>query len=379
MSDHFVHFVRNIYKTDEYIPLHEPSFGDQERKYIEDALESTYVSSVGVFVDKFERNIADFTKIKYAVATVNGTAALHCSLKLAGVCNDDLVITQSLSFVATSNAIHYCNATPVYIDVDRNLMSLSPDHLEEYLFNNCELRDDGYTWDKHLEKIVRACMPMHTLGFPADTNRIKEICDKYSIKLIEDAAESLGSYESNQHTGSQGLMSVLSFNGNKVMTTGGGGMLLTSDERIYKMAKHITTTAKVMKGWSWEHDQVGFNYRLPNINAALGLGQLENLNEKLKSKRKLAHEYKKWCDMNSLNFITERDGTKANYWLNSILFDNLKERDDFLKLTNDRGIGTRPLWKPIHELNLPNSIIFGDLSNTSWLFDRVVSIPSSPI
>ena len=291
MFDNFITFVKQIYDTNDIIPLHEPKFFGNEEKYLKDVIQSTFVSSVGKYVDSFEIAVAEYTKSAYSISTVNGTSALHIALILAGVKKNDEVITQSLTFVATCNAIRYCNANPVFIDVSKDTLGLSEQSMQSFLEDNCEMRDDGLCWNKNTNKIVRACLPMHSFGFPAELSAISALCDRYNINLVEDAAESLGSTYKNKHTGTIGKISALSFNGNKIITTGGGGMLLTNDKFLANKAKHITTTAKVSHKWTFEHDEVGYNYRLPNLNAALGLAQMELLPKILKLKRELSEKY----------------------------------------------------------------------------------------
>jgi len=379
MFKSFIDLVREIYGTSEEIPLHQPQFLSNEKKYLLEAIDSTYVSSIGEFVIRFENAIAEYVGVQHAIATVNGTAALHMALKLVGVNNSDKVITQSLTFAATTNAIHYCNAEPVFIDVEKETMSLSPQKLEEYLVTNCEMRDDGFCWHIKSEKKITACLPMHTFGFPAEIDRLQVICDEYNINLVEDAAESLGSFHNKKHTGSFGLVSALSFNGNKIVTTGGGGMIITDNNKLAKMARHITTTAKVINQWSWEHDQIGYNYRMPNLNAALGMGQIEILDKYLISKRDIAEQYSSWFKNSPLEFFSERLESRANYWLNTVIAENLEMRDLFLKETNENGIHARAAWKPSHQLAFNQSYETTDLSNTNWLFERIVNIPSTPI
>jgi len=377
MFEAFVQFVRDMYGTHDFIPLHKPCFMGNEKKYLLDTIDSTFVSSVGAFVDEFERKIADYTGIDYAVATVSGTSALHTALLLAGVEQEDEVISQSLTFVATCNAIRYCGASPVFVDVDKRTLGLSPDSLAEFLETHCEIRNDGFCWNKGSKKIIRACVPMHTFGFPVHLDEIKKLCDTYNITLVEDAAESLGSYYKKQHTGVTGSFSVLSFNGNKIMTCGGGGMILTKDKELAAKAKHLTTTAKVPHKWAFEHDEVGYNYRLPNLNAALGVAQLEQLPVFVRSKRELARQYQEWGVQHGVIFAVEPHETEANYWLNAIIAKDQKERDAILELTNANNVMTRPAWIPMHMLAINKDCQTMDLGNTEWLYDRLVNVPSS--
>ena len=379
MFDDFVRFVRELYDTEGFIPLYEPKFIGNEKKYLIETIDSTFVSSVGKFVNEFEHKVAEYTGIKYAIATVNGTAALHISLKLSGVEQGTEVITQSLTFVATCNAIRYCGAKPVFIDVDRSTLGLSPQSLENFLEKYCELRDDGYCWNKSSGRRIVVCLPMHTFGFPVQLDEIKQICNRYNINLVEDAAESLGSLYKGHHTGGGGKLSAISFNGNKIVTTGGGGMILTNDEDLAVRAKHITTTAKVPHNWVFEHDEVGFNYRLPNLNAALGVAQMESLPTYLESKRNLAKQYQEWGDNYGLKFVQEPDNTQSNYWLNVAVTRDKEQRDAMLETTNKYNVMTRPTWIPMHKLAINQDCLKGSMVNTEWLNERIVNVPSTVI
>jgi len=379
MYKDFVKFVRDIYETKDFIPLHEPRFFGNEKKYLMDTIDSAFVSSVGKYVDDFESAVAGYTGASFAIATVNGTAALHTALVLAGVKNNDEVITQSLTFVATCNAIRYCNAEPVFIDVSKETLGLSAESMSTFIEENCEIRDDGFCWNKQSNKVVRACVPMHTFGFPVELDAISLLCQRYNIILVEDAAESLGSKYKKQHTGTVGILSAVSFNGNKIITTGGGGMLLTNNKALAEKAKHITTTAKVKNRWCFEHDSTGFNYRLPNINAALGLAQIESLPKILNKKRAIAKKYQEWGDENGIQFVKEHECTKANYWLNTIITENIAQRDELLEETNNNGVMTRPVWTPMHKLPMNSHCQKIELTNTDWLNDRLVNVPSSMI
>jgi perosamine synthetase len=379
MFDDFVHFVRGLYGTDEFIPLYAPKFSGNEKKYLLETIDSSFVSSVGEFVNEFERKVAEYTGIKYAIATVNGTAALHVALKLSGVKQDTEVITQSLTFVATCNTIRYCGAKPVFVDVDRSTLGLSPQSLKVFLDECCELRDDGFCWNKSSNRLITACLPMHTFGLPVQLDEIKQICDRYNIELVEDAAESLGSLYKGHHTGSTGKLSAISFNGNKIITTGGGGVILTNDEELAIRAKHITTTAKVPHRWAFEHDEVGFNYRLPNLNAALGVAQMEMLPAYVESKRRLAKQYQEWGDEHGLQFVKEPANTRSNYWLNMAIAQDQQHRDVMLEVTNNSNVMTRPAWIPMHKLEMNQDCQKGDMANTEWLFERIVNVPSSTL
>ncbi|MDA9030968.1 LegC family aminotransferase [Candidatus Pseudothioglobus singularis] len=376
MSKELIDLVRDIYKTNEHIPLHQPCFDSSEIESVIDVVESSFVSSVGEQVDNFENAISVYTKSKYAIATVNGTSALHMALILMGVEKNNEVLTQSLSFIATSNAILYCDAKPVFIDVDLDSLSLSPEKLLSFLESNAEIRKDGFCWNKYTNRRIKACILMHTFGLPGKLDEVKSICNKYRILLIEDAAESLGSFYKNKHTGTIADIGILSFNGNKIITTGGGGMILTNHELLSKRARHLTTTAKQNHPYLFNHDELGFNYRLPNLNASLGIPQMNKLPEFLKVKRHIANIYKKWATVNSCNFISELPNTKSNYWLNAIITNDLKQRDEILKKTNNSGIGTRPLWTPMHLINFNKKFQTSDVENTIWLFERVINLPS---
>ena len=373
-----IEFIRDMYGNNSFIPLHEPRFLGNEKEYLNECIDSTFVSSVGMFVDEFEKKMADFTGAKYAVATVNGTAALHIALLLAGVKKDDEVITQPLTFIATCNAIHYTGAKPVFVDVDRHSMGLSPEKLEVFLEKNTEIIN-GECINKHSKRRIRAIVPMHTFGFPSDIKELLVIAQKYQLSLVEDAAESLGSYYEDRHTGTYGLISAFSFNGNKIITTGGGGMIVTNDEYLAKKAKHITTTAKVPHPYEYDHDMIGFNYRLPNLNSALGCAQLEMLPAFLERKRALADNYAEHFKQQGLIFCTERPDRKANYWLNTLVLDSLEERNTFLKETNEKGVMTRPIWKLMNKTEMFRQAQRANLENAEWLESRVVNIPSSVI
>jgi len=356
--------------------LHAPRFLGNEKKYLNQCIQSTFVSSVGKFVDKFEKKIAKYTGAKYAVATSSGTTALHVSLILAGVQQDDEVITQPLTFVATCNAISYCSAKPIFIDVDRDTMSLSPSALQYFLEKNTIIKNKKCI-NKRTKKIIKACVPMHSYGHPCRIEEIKKILSKYHIFLIEDAAESLGSFYKNKHTGTFGKLGVISFNGNKIVTAGGGGCIITNDKFLAKKAKHLTTTAKVSHKWDFYHDMVGYNYRMPNLNAALLVAQLEKLDKFIMNKRNLAGKYEKFFKRFDIHFFKELENCKSNYWLNSIIFQNKTQKDQFLDLTNSNGVMARPIWILMNKLPMFKNAQCGDLKNSKWLFERVVNIPSS--
>jgi perosamine synthetase len=376
MFDGVIDFIKNLYSEDKLIPLHEPRFSGNEKKYLNECIDSTFVSSVGKFVDEFEEKIANYTGSRYAIATSSGTSALHISLLLANVEQSDEVITQPLTFIAACNAISYCGAQPIFIDVDRDTMGLSPAALESFLKCNTLVKNQQCINNK-TGKVIKACVPMHTFGHPCRIDEIKDICDQYHIVLIEDAAESLGSIYKNKHTGTFGQMGVMSFNGNKIITAGGGGCIITNDKELAKKAKHLTTTAKVPHKWDFSHDMVGYNYRMPNINAALLVAQLESLDDFISNKRKLASAYKKFFNGIDYVFVKELIDSRSNYWLNSIILKNKQQRDEFLDETNSNNVMTRPIWTLMNKLPMYEHAQCGSLTNSEWLEERVVNIPSS--
>lgn len=379
MSNKFyniINFIRASYQTQEFIPLHEPKFIGNEKSYLIDCVDSTFVSSVGKYVDKFEEQLAKYTGSKYAISVVNGTAALHIALMLLGVQKNDEVITQPMSFIATCNAISYCGAKPVFVDVDLDTLGMSPLSLRNFLFNNTIKTPLGCINNKTGKRIA-AVVPMHTFGLPCRIDEIMEICEDFGIGVVEDAAESLGSFYKGKHTGTFGKLGIFSFNGNKTITTGGGGMIVTNDNIIAKQAKHITTTAKKLHPYEFDHDEIGYNYRLPNINAALGCAQMESLSLLLKNKRTIAEEYSIFFKSLNINFVNEPTHSIANYWLNTLVLDSKESRDDFLKELNDAGVMARPVWKLMNKLIMFKECQCSDLTNSKWLEDRVVNIPSS--
>ncbi len=372
-----VDFIQKTFNTKEFIPLHEPRFIGNEKKYLNDCIDSTFVSSVGTYVDKFEKIFAQKTGSKYAIATVNGTSALHVSLILSDVIRGDEVITQPLTFIATCNAIDYIGARPVFVDVDLDTMGLSPFALKDFLEKNCEIVENQCI-NKTTDKVIRACVPMHTFGHPCKIDEIRNICNAWNITLVEDAAESLGSYYKNQHTGTFGKLGTFSFNGNKIITSGGGGVIVTDDEKLAQRAKHITTTAKVPHKWEYTHDEIGYNYRMPNLNAALLVAQLEQVENFLEDKRELASEYKKFFDPNKeIDFVQEPENAKSNYWLQSVIVKDIIKRNKFLEYTNRNGVMTRPIWKLMNELKMFKDCQSTSLNNAKYLEERVVNITSS--
>lgn len=376
MYKQVVDFIHDLYHSDDFVPLHAPCFIGNEKKYLNECIDTTFVSSVGKFVDRFEEMVAEYTGAAKAVVCVNGTNALHLALLLAGVERNDEVISQALTFVATANAISYIGAHPVFIDVDKETMGLSPESLKKWLLGHTEIRN-GICYNKTTGRRVKACVPMHTFGHPVKLAELVQVCEQFQIELIEDAAESIGSLYMGKHTGTFGKISALSFNGNKTITTGGGGMLLFKDAELGAYAKHITTQAKVAHRWEFMHDHIGYNYRMPNINAALGCAQMENMDRFVDNKRNTAEQYKTFFKSTSIEFFSEPENCVSNYWLNTILLPNKSARDEFLTYTNDHGVMTRPIWGLMNKQPMFAHCQTDDLTNTSWFEERVVNIPSS--
>ncbi|MFV0220646.1 LegC family aminotransferase [Empedobacter falsenii] len=371
-----VSFVREHFNSDKFIPLHEPRFRGNEKKYLAETIDSTFVSSVGAFVDQFENMMQDITGSAKSVAVVNGTASLQVALRLAGVKKDDEVITQALTFIATANAIVYNNAVPVFVDVDLDTMGLSPKALEDFLDEFGEIREDG-CYNKSTGRRIAACMPMHTFGFPVHLDELMAVCNRWQIPLVEDAAESLGSFYKGKHTGTIGLISGFSFNGNKVVTSGGGGAIITNDVELGTKAKYLTTTAKRPHPYEFFHDELGYNYRMPNLNAALACAQLESLNGFLEDKRILANKYAEFFNGSGIKFRQETADTKANYWLMCVELNNKAEREEFLKNTNELGVMTRPIWNLMYRLPMYAHCQRDAQTNAEFLEERIVNIPSS--
>ena len=398
-----IDFIKSVYGNQEFTPLAVPVFAGNEKKYLNECIDTTFVSSVGKFVDRFEEDMAKYTGAKKAVVCVSGTNALHMSLMLAGVQRDDEVLTQALTFIATCNALSYIGAHPVFIDVDKSTMGLSPDAMKEWLIKNAEIRenknitkadiqshteyptpqyplepDTKACYNKNTGRRIKACVPMHTFGHPVRIEEIAALCEEWHIELVEDAAESIGSLYKGKHTGTFGRIGAISFNGNKTITTGGGGMLLFNDEELGKYAKHITTQAKVPHRWEFRHDHIGYNYRMPNINAALGCAQLENLDKYVASKRKVAAEYIEFFkNVDGIDFFAEPENTFSNYWLSAVVLKDKEAQLDFLQQTNDNKVMTRPIWELMNRLPMFENCENDGLKNTIWFADRVVNIPSS--
>lgn len=379
MSDYSrtINFIKEVFGNQEFTPLAIPVFAGNEKKYLEECIDTTFVSSVGKFVDRFEKDMAEYAGCKRAVVCVSGTNALHMSMMLVGVERDDEVLTQALTFIATCNAISYIGAHPVFIDVDKSTMGLSPDALKEWLVKNAEIKNNQ-CYNKNTGRRVKACVPMHTFGHPVRIEEIANLCEEYHIELVEDAAESIGSLYKGKHTGTFGKVGAISFNGNKTITTGGGGMMLFNDEELGAHAKHLTTQAKVPHRWEFRHDHIGYNYRMPNINAALGCAQLENLDKFIESKRQLALEYAEYFkNVDDIQFFTEPENTFSNYWLQAVILKDREAQQDFLQQTNDNGVMTRPIWELMNRLPMFEHCENDGLKNTIWFADRVVNIPSS--
>ena len=377
MFDYLAKFIQDKYRTNSFIPLHEPRFIGKEKEFVSQTIDSTFVSSVGQYVNQFEEDIAKYTGSKRAIAIVNGTSALHLSMLMAGVKPGDYVITQALTFVATCNAIHYCQAEPILIDVDKKTLGLSPIALEAWLEENAFVDTDQVCKLKNSKRAIKACIPMHTFGHPVEIDTLATICNVWKLAMIEDAAESLGSLFKDTHTGTFGLMGTLSFNGNKIITTGGGGAILCNEE-LYLKGKHLSTTAKKPNDIHFVHDEIGFNYRLPNINAALGCAQLESINLFVTQKRQLAEEYAQLLKNSNLEFFKEPKNCRSNYWLNTIICHDESQRNELLNYMNSREIMTRPVWTPMNKLPMFKNSISDSLQNTLWLEERIVNIPSSP-
>jgi perosamine synthetase len=377
MYNDLFQLIRSHFGTDDFIPLHEPRFSDLDKEYVLDAIDSTFVSSVGPYVDRFERELADYLGAKRAVVTVNGTSALHVALRLAGVCSNDEVLTQSLTFIATANSIVYNGAHPVFLDVDRDTMGLSATAVGSFLDEYAEKRD-GDVFNKFSGRRIAAIVPMHTFGLPI---RIVELCalaDEWGIPVVEDAAEALGSTCKGRQCGTFGQLGILSFNGNKTITCGGGGAIVTNDEGLANRAKHLTTTAKIPHRWEFVHDEIGYNFRMPNLNAALACAQLQQLDRMLADKRELATAYKTFFKtVDWAEFVDEPAGCKSNFWLNAIMLADADIRDVFLDASNGAGIMTRPIWRLMSELDMYSHCQCGPLENSQWLEKRVVNLPSS--
>lgn len=361
------------------VPLHEPRFAGREKEYLQRCIESGWVSSGGPFVEEFESKLAALSGTKFAIAIVNGTAALHAALHIAGVRPSDEVIIPALTFVATANAVTYCGAIPHFVDAEPKAFGLDPQKLKAHL-ERVAIRKEGKLVNRDTGRPIRAVVPVHVFGHPVDMDALNEVCRPFDLPVIEDATESLGSLYKGKPCGGLGLLGVLSFNGNKIVTTGGGGAIVTNDEALARRAKHLTTTAKQPHAWAFIHDEIGWNYRMPNLNAALGLAQLEELDGFVASKRALAERYAKaFAGLGGVTFVRELAGTKSNYWLNAILLDEdgSVSRDAVLQASHEAGFLTRPAWTPMHQLAIFGHCPRGDLAVTESLARRLVNLPSS--
>lgn len=372
-----IRFIKELFRNQEYTPLSVPQFIGNEKKYLEECIDTTFVSSVGKFVDRFEEMVAEYTGAKKAVVCVSGTNALHMAMMLVGVERDDEVLTQALTFIATCNAISYIGAHPVFIDVDKDTMGLSPKAVKSWLEANAVIKDET-CYNKTTGRRIKCCVPMHTFGHPVHLDELVEVCKEWHIELVEDAAESIGSFYKGKHTGTFGKVGAISFNGNKTITTGGGGMLLFMDEELGQFAKHLTTQAKVPHRWEFVHDHIGYNYRMPNINAAIGCAQMEHLEEFVLNKRETAAKYAAFFkDIEGFEFFSEPMDCRSNYWLNAVILKDKQAQLEFLQQTNDNGVMTRPVWELMNRLPMFEHCQNDGLGNTIWFADRVVNIPSS--
>ena len=379
MHNELIKFVRDTYDTDDFIPLHVPTFSGNEKAYVNNTIDSTFVSSVGQYVNDFEQHIERYTGAGKAVATVNGTAALHTALYMAGVQAGDLVITQALTFVATCNALFHMGAQPIFVDVSKVSLGLCPQAMAAYLNQFAKLNAQGECIHKTTGQRIRAVIPMHTFGHPVEMDELIAECLRWNLVLVEDAAESLGSFYKGKHTGSLGEFAAISFNGNKVITTGGGGMVLCRDPDVGLHTKHVTTTAKVPHPYEFYHDEAGFNYRMPNLNAALGCAQMEVLPTFLEQKRALAADYATFFAGSDFQFVQEPEYAKSNYWLNAIICPDVDSRNLMLEKTNASGVMTRPIWQLMHRLPMFKDALRGDLSVSEWVEAHLINLPSSPV
>ncbi len=378
MYKKIVNFVQDIYQTKEFIPLHAPTFCGNEKNYVVDTIDSTFVSSVGKYVKEFENLIENYTGASKAVATANGTSALHAALYVAGVKPGELVITQALTFVATCNVLYHMGAEPIFVDVSKISLGLCPKATQDYLEDNAKLNNKGECIHTETGKKIKAVVPMHTFGHPVQLDELLEVCSEWNLVLVEDAAESLGSFYKGRHTGTIGDFSALSFNGNKIITTGGGGMVLCKSIDIGMRVHHITTTAKVPHPYEFFHDEPGFNYRLPNLNAALGCAQIELLPHFIEQKRELAKIYAEFFYGSDFELFIEPEYAKSNYWLNSVLCPDISSRNLLLKATNEKGVMTRPIWQLMHRMPAYSKSLKGDLTVSEWAEMHLVNLPSSP-
>ena len=377
MFEKIVHFIKSLYSNEDPVPLHAPRFQGNEKRYLMDCIDTTYVSYVGQYVTRFEEQVCQFTGAKYAIAVCSGTAALHMALLLTGVRPGDEVITQPLTFVATVNAIAHCGAQPVFVDVEYATLGLDPEKLADFLEKETVDHPDGHRYNRASGKPIAGCVPMHTFGHPVRIDDIMDICTRYRIPVVEDSAEALGSLYKGRHLGTFGLLGILSFNGNKPVTTGGGGMIITNDEALAARARHLTTTAKQAHPWEFVHDEVGYNYRMPNINAAVGCAQMEGFPGILANKRNTASLYGEFFETVGLPFVQEPPNSQSNYWLNCVLFEDGEQREAFLKYAGRNGVQARPVWRLMNKLPMYCHCQGTALDAALWLEERLVNLPSS--
>ena len=372
-----VHFIRSLYNEPiDFIPLHAPVFNGNEKNYLIDCIDTTFVSYVGKYVTQFEEKVAEYLGVKYAIAMVNGTTALQVSLQLAGIQHNNEVLTQALTFVATANAIIHSGGLPVFIDSELDNLGMDPDKLESFLKQNTKNKNDGRLYNKITGNRVAACVPVHIFGHPSRIEEIAEICNHWNIPVVEDAAESIGSTKSDKHMGTFGIMGILSFNGNKTITTGGGGMIVTNEPELANRAKHLITTAKIPHPWEFNHDETGYNFRLTNVNAAIGCAQMEQIDQYIVNKRELAEIYANYFREIGISFFTEPQNCRSNYWLNAIILKDRSQRNKFLEYTNNNNVMTRPAWTLLNKLPMYKNCLTTSLENAQWLEDRIVNIPS---
>ena len=376
-----ISFIKNLYKKiyPDLIPLHEPLFLGNEQNYLQECINSGYVSSIGSFVDKFEESLESYIKTEKVVLTTNGTSALHAALFYLGVKKNDFVLTQSLTFVAPCNAITYLNAEPIFLDISKKTMGMCPKSLEQFLEENAKVNSDNECIHKGTGRKISCIVPVHIYGHPCEIDKIVEIAHQWKIKVVEDASECLGSKYKDMHLGTFGDLGVLSFNGNKILTTGGGGAIICKDETDGLNIKHITTTSKRKHKYKFIHDQIGFNYRLPNINSALGLAQIETINQRVSKKRELALKYKNFFNDSNYFFVDEPSNSSSNFWLNTILAENIQHRDSLLDYAYKNNVSLRPTWECMHTLPMFNSCINFNLKNTIYMQERIVNLPSTPL
>ncbi|WP_342581023.1 LegC family aminotransferase [Ureibacillus sp. FSL W7-1570] len=381
MNEQWIQFANEIKKMygKDVVPLHEPTFDEKEIEYVTECIKTGWVSSVGSYVTRFEEELAKFVGAKRAVAVVNGTAALHIALKIVGVEENDEVLMPSLTFVATANAASYLGAIPHFVDVSYETLGMDPIKLNKHLEEIGVLRN-GKLYNKQTGRRIAAVVPMHTFGHPVDLDGLLEVCDKFNLVLVEDAAESLGSYYKGKHTGTFGKVAAFSFNGNKIVTTGGGGAIVTNDDALADYAKHLTTTAKIPHRWEYVHDEIGYNYRMPNINAALGCAQLEKIKVFLRKKKLLTEKYEQLiCNLEGVQLFKQPLNSESNYWLQTLILEDSLNRNKVLSFLNDNGVMSRPIWQPLHELKMYKNNPMMEMNTTMQLKQKIVNIPSAPI